>query len=198
MIKVGLTGGIGTGKSTVSNILISKGFKVIDADLIAREVLAKYPQILKSVKQEFGDGYFDWRGEFKRREFSNQIFRFPKLRIKYEAIIIPYILKEIDLAMKRYEKAGIEIIILDAPTLIENNFHKEMDYIIVVWADSNTQINRIKARNKITSADAISRINSQLSIEEKKDYANIIIDNNGDLNNTKIQVDELSEFLKVI
>ena len=66
MIKIGLTGGIGSGKSTVSSILISNGFKVIDADLVAKQVLIIYPEILEKIKDEFGQGYFDWRGEFKR------------------------------------------------------------------------------------------------------------------------------------
>lgn len=198
MIKIGLTGGIATGKSTVSQILIRAGFKVIDADLLARDVLERYPEILQKVRSEFGDGYFDWRGEFRRKEFGNHIFRFPKLRIKYEEIIIPYIKKEIELAFKRYEDNKEEIVILDAPTLIENELHKEMDYIILVWADNNTQIQRVKNRDKMSNSDAISRINSQMSIEEKKDFANIIINNNGDLTNVKRQVDDMIEFIKAI
>ena len=80
MIKIGLTGGIGSGKSTVSKMLINKGFTVIDADNIARDVLVKYPEIIDKIKIEFGTGFFDWRGEFRRREFGYHIFRFPKQR----------------------------------------------------------------------------------------------------------------------
>ena len=76
-----------------------------------------------------GRGYFDWRGEFKRKEFGNHIFRFPKLRIKYEQIIMPYIIKEIEEAFKRYEENGEKLVVLDAPTFIENNIHKKMDYV---------------------------------------------------------------------
>lgn len=198
MKKIGLTGGIGTGKSTVSSIFQSKGFTIIDADIIARDVLVKYPQILKSVRETFGSGYFDWKGQFKRAEFSNHMFKFPKLRVKYEEMIMPYIMKEINNSIKKYEKEGKDLVILDAPTLIENNFEKEMDYVILVIADTNTQISRIKARNRMTSADAVRRINAQMSLEEKKSYADIIIDNNGDLESTKIQLDQLTEFLKVI
>ena len=101
MIKIGLTGGIGTGKSTVSKILSTESFKVIDADLIAREVLEKNPRILDIIRTQFGSGFFDWRGEFRRKEFGNHIFRFPKQRIKYEGIIIPYIKEEIENQFKR-------------------------------------------------------------------------------------------------
>jgi dephospho-CoA kinase len=198
MIKVGLTGGIATGKSTVSRMLISNGFKVIDADLLARDVLQKYPEILQKVRTEFGEGFFDWRGEFRRKEFGNHIFRFPKLRVKYEEIIIPYIKKEIELAFKRYEQNNTQLVVLDAPTLIENNLTAEMDYVILVWADNNTQIQRIKSRDKLQSSDAVRRINSQMSIEEKKAYANIIIVNNGDLSNVKNQVDDIVQFFKSV
>ncbi len=198
MIKIGLTGGIGSGKSTVSKMLIEKGFKIIDADIISRNVLIKYPEIIDKIKIEFGTGFFDWRGEFRRREFGNHIFRFPKQRKKFEDIILPYINKEIFKAMDDYEKAGEKIVILDAPTLIENNLHTYMDYIIVVWVDNNTQIIRLKNRDRLSRDEAINRLNAQLSLDKKRDYAHIIIDNNGDLLKTKEQVDKVMDFLNVI
>lgn len=198
MIKIGLTGGIGSGKSTVSKMLIDKGFKVIDADNISKEVLIKYPEIIDKIKIEFGTGFFDWRGEFRRREFGNHIFRFPKQRKKYEDIIIPYIKKEIFNEIDSYEKAGERMVILDAPTLIENDLHKFMDYLVVVWVDNNTQVIRLKNRDRLSRDEAINRLNAQLSLDKKRDYAHIIIDNNGDLLKTKEQVDKLMDFLNVI
>ncbi len=198
MIKIGLTGGIGSGKSTVSKMLIDNGFKVIDADNISKEVLIKYPEIIDKIKIEFGTGFFDWRGEFRRREFGNHIFRFPKQRKKYEDIIIPYIKKEIFNEIENYEKTGTSIVILDAPTLIENNLHTDMDYIIVVWVDNNTQVIRLKNRDRLSREEAINRMNSQLSLDQKRDYAHIVIDNNGDLLKTKNQVDKVIDFLNVI
>ena len=198
MIKIGLTGGIGTGKSTVSKILSTEGFKVIDADLISREVLEKNPRILDIIRTQFGSGFFDWRGEFRRKEFGNHIFRFPKQRVKYEGIIIPYIKEEIQNQFERYEKNGEKIIILDAPTLIENNLHLDMDYVILVVADNSVQIKRIIERDKLTKSDAVSRINSQMPVEQKKEFANIIIDNNNDLIDTQKQVYDLIDFIKLI
>lgn len=198
MIKIGLTGGIGTGKSTVSKILSAEGFKIIDADLVSRDVLEKNPRILDIIRTQFGSGFFDWRGEFRRKEFGNHIFRFPKQRIKYEGIIIPYIKEEIETEFERYEKKGEKIVILDAPTLIENNLHLEMDYVILVVADNSVQIQRIISRDKLTKSDAVSRINSQMPVEQKKEFANIIIDNNCDLIDTQKQVYDLIDFIKLI
>ena len=198
MIKIGLTGGIGTGKSTVSDILKGEKFKIIDADIIAKEVLEKNPEILDMVRTQFGSGFFDWRGEFRRKEFGNHIFRFPKQRVKYEDIIMSYIKQSIEENIKVYEKKGEKIIIIDAPTLIENNLHIEMDYVILVYADNSVQIQRVMNRDKLTKVEAVSRINSQMSMEAKKEFANIIIDNNTDLIDTQKQVYDLIDFIKLI
>ena len=198
MIKIGLTGGIGTGKSTVSEILSSEGFKIIDADVISRDVLEKNTRILDIIRTQFGSGFFDWRGEFRRKEFGNHIFRFPKQSIKYEGIIIPYIKEEIENQFKKYEKEGEKLVILDAPTLIENSLHLEMDYVILIVADNSIQIQRIMSRDKLTKSDAVSRINSQMPVEQKKEFADIIIDNNNDLLDTQKQVYDLIDFIKLI
>ena len=198
MIKIGLTGGIGSGKSTVSFMLKEAGFNIIDADVIARDVLVKYPEILERVRVEFGSGFFDWRGDFRRKEFGNHIFRFPKQRKKYEEIILPYIKREIYENIDKLEKKNADFVIVDAPTLIENDLHKDMDYVILVWVDNNTQIQRVRSRDTLSRDEAINRINSQMPLDRKKDFANIIIENNDTLAKTKDQVDLLIEFLKSI
>ena len=198
MIKIGLTGGIGSGKSTVSFMLKEGGFEVLDADIVARDVLTKYPEILEKVKIEFGSGFFDWRGDFRRKEFGNHIFRFPNLRKRYEEIIVPYIKREIYEELDRLEKRGLDLVILDAPTLIENDLQNDMDYVILVWVDNNTQIQRVRNRDGLVRHDAINRINSQMPLEQKKEFANIIIENNDTLVKTKAQVDLLIEFIKSI
>lgn len=198
MIKVGLTGGIGSGKSTISKMFTSAGFPVIDADSISKLTLDKYPEILDRVRIEFGEGFFDWRGEFRRKEFGNHIFRFPKQRKKYEDIIMPYIKKEITDAFKKYEEKNEKIVILDAPTLIEQNLHEEMDYVILTWVNSNIQMKRIQLRDKLTKDDILNRINAQYSLEKKKELCDILIDNNGSIENTSNQVNGIITFLKDI
>ena len=198
MIKIGLTGGIGSGKSTVSFMLKDAGFNIIDADIIARDVLVKYPEILERVRVEFGSGFFDWRGDFRRKEFGNHIFRFPKQRKKYEEIILPYIKREIYENIDKLEKKNADFVIVDAPTLIENDLHKDMDYVILVWVDNNTQIQRVRSRDTLSKDEAINRINAQMPLDRKKDFSNIVIENNDTLAKTKEQVDLLIEFLKSI
>ncbi|MEQ8155536.1 MAG: dephospho-CoA kinase [Clostridiaceae bacterium] len=195
MLKVGLTGGIAAGKSTISGFLKENGFPIIDADTIAKEVLNKYPEILQKVRVDFGEGFFDWRGEFRRKEFGNHIFRFPKQRVKYESIILPYILKEIESQFKKYENKGEKIVILDAPTLIENNLHESMDLVVIVWVDQSTQLSRLKERDKLNQSEALQRINAQMSMEKKKEYGNIIIDNSKDIVSTMAQVKQLVDIL---
>ncbi|MBN1056046.1 MULTISPECIES: dephospho-CoA kinase [unclassified Clostridium] len=195
MIKIGLTGGIGTGKSTISDIFRSENFNIIDADVIAREVLQKNPQILDIIRNEFGTGFFDWRGEFRRREFGNHIFKFPKQRVKYESIIMPYIKEAINNAINSYEKKGDKVVIIDAPTLIENNMHEEMDYVVLVCAENSAQIKRVRDRDNLSKIEVVSRINAQMSLNEKKNFANVIIDNNGDLIETQKQVYDLIDYI---
>lgn len=193
MIKVGLTGGICSGKSTISSMIEEAGIPVIDADIIAREVLEKYPDILLRVRVVFGDHFFDWRGDFRRREFGNHIFRFPKERLKYEEIIMPYIKEEIATKLNEYERNNTKLVVVDGATLIENNMHQDMDMVVLIWVDKNSQIERMGFRDKLSKGEAINRINSQLSLESKKEYANLIIDNSGNLMKTKEQIDDLLE-----
>ena len=196
MIKIGLTGGICSGKSTISLMLKQEGFKVIDADVIAKDVL-RDKNILLEVKLNFGEHFFDWRGEFRRKEFGNHIFRFPKERIKYESIIMPPIKEAIENEIAIQKKNKEKLIIIDGATLIENGYTDELDMMILVYVKETTQINRMKQRDRLTQSEAVNRINSQWGIEKKKQFANLIIDNNGNLIKTKEQVDDLVEFLNL-
>ncbi|MGL4453336.1 MAG: dephospho-CoA kinase [Sarcina sp.] len=197
MIKIGLTGGICSGKSTISLMLKNAGFKVIDADVIAREVLEKNPNLLTEIRFTFGENFFDWRGTFRRREFGNHIFRFPKERVKYEALIMPYIKEAINAEFETHKKNKEKLVILDGATLIENGYNDELDMMILVFVKQSIQIQRIKERDKLTQNEAVNRINSQWSMEKKKEFANLIIDNNENLIKTKEQIDDLVEFLKL-
>lgn len=195
MLKVGLTGGIGTGKSTVSALFKAQDIPVIDADLIARKVLLVHPEILEIIKERFGEEYFDNKGNFLRRKMGALIFTSSEKKQEYEDIILPYIKEDIFKELKEYDDKEMKISIVDAPTLIESNLHVKMDVVVVVTADKEIQINRVMNRDGYTREEALQRISSQMSTEEKIKRADYIINNNGDLNETKEQVKRLIEEL---
>lgn len=196
MLKVGLTGGIGSGKSTVSSILKEKGIAVIDADVVSREVHALYPELTREIKLSFGEGFYDAHGNLKRKELGNYIFQNPGERKKLEDIVLPYIIREIFIRLQEYDKKGESWCILDAPTLIEQGLHQQMNFNILVWVDRQTQIERVMRRDGLTEQQVISRINAQMSLDRKKEFADFIIDNSKDLLTTRNQVERILAELK--
>lgn len=196
ILKVGLTGGIGSGKSTVSILLKELGIPVIDADIIARKVLENHPEILIEIKNTFGEKYFDEEGNFLRRKMGELIFRDIDKKKLYEGILMPYILRDIFYEINEYDNLGMDICVLDAPTLIENNLHVNMDFVIVIVVVKELQISRVMVRDGFSRAEAIMRINNQMATEEKVKYADYIIDNGDTLEYTKFQIKEIVQELK--
>lgn len=190
-INIGLTGGIGSGKSTVSSILKEKGIPIVDADIISRKVLDIYPEILVKVKKSFGEKFIDSSGNLKRRIFGNYIFINKEKRVEYEKIIIPYIIKQIFIEMDSYHKEGKAICVLDAPTLMEHKLHEKMDFNILVWVQRDVQIKRVMKRDNLTKDEVISRIKSQMDIDDKINLADFVIDNSKDINYTEKQVNSI-------
>lgn len=198
ILKIGLTGGIGCGKSTISMIFRENSIPVIDADEISRKVLLTHPDILLEIRKSFGDEYFDENGEFLRRKMGNLIFSDKSRKVQYENIIMPHIFHDILSEIKKYNDVGEEICIIDAPTLIENKLHTYMDKIIVVIASEEIQIERVMRRDNFSREEAIIRINNQMSTKEKCKFADFIIDNSGNLQETRIKVMKVISKLKLI
>ena len=196
MLKVGITGGIGSGKSTVSNMLRDKSLPIVDADLIAGEVFIIYPEVLRQIKEEFGCEFFNGEGNLKRKELGNYIFKSDIRRRKLEDIMMPFIIKEIYCRIKNYEADNCKICFLDAPTLIENNLHTDMDVTILVWVNSEVQIQRIMLRDALDLGKTMDRINAQMDLDEKKKFADFIIDNGGSIENTKLQLESIIKQLE--
>ncbi|GAA0117463.1 dephospho-CoA kinase [Clostridium senegalense] len=187
-IIVGLTGGIGSGKSTISKMIMEQDISIIDADKISREVLNIYPEILLKIKNEFGEEYFYEDGSLNRKKLGQYVFSSEILKKTLENIIIPYIKREIFDKIKKCRENMEEIAIVDAPTLIENNLQIYMDYVILVMVDEETQILRVIKRDLQSKEEVLKRIRNQLSLEEKIQYADYVIDNSKDLDFTKSQL----------
>jgi dephospho-CoA kinase len=193
---VGLTGNIGSGKSTISNLLREKKIPIIDADVVSREVLIKHPRLMEEIKSAFGKEYFDEKGNLLRKKLGTFVFSSKEKKLELEKIMIPYIIKDIFEKIKEYDSNGYDFCIVDAPTLVENNLHFYMNAIILVTVDKENQINRIMMRDSLTMNEAIIRINSQMTQEEKIKYADFIIDNNGNMEATIQQLERVLKSLE--
>ena len=187
---IGITGSIGTGKSTVSNYLISKGYSVVDADKISKGAYNIGSNGYKAILEVFGVEILNSNGEVDRKKIKKIVFdnsnMLQRLNMAIHPIIINEIEKEIEMLLESQS-----VVFLDAPLLIETELHKKVDKIIVVACDKNEQISRIIKRDKITAYMAISIINSQMSIDEKLKFADYIVYNNSTIENLYSQVDEI-------
>ena len=196
MIKVGLTGGIGSGKSTVSAIFKEFNIPIIDADVIARDVLTIYPEIKTNIKNIFGESFFDEEDKLRRKELGNFIFEDEEKTKELENIFIPFIKKEIFDKIEELDNLGRKICIVDAPTLIEQGLNKEMDYNILVSVEIDTQVKRIRKRDNLSDEEIMKRIESQMPLDKKKKYVDYLICNDGDLENTRMQTIEILKILE--
>lgn len=196
---IGITGGIGTGKSTVSKIIMEKGFSLIDADLIAREVVEVGEPAYSMIIEVFGERILNRDGSIDRKKLGNIVFGDTDLRLKLNNIVHPQIYKKIKEKLLYYSKSN-DIIFLDIPLLIEglensSKFGIVFDEIWVVYADRETQIRRIIERDKIDYESATRRIDAQLPIDEKLRFADVVIDNTGDLEELVSNVEKAIEAL---
>ncbi|WIF94398.1 dephospho-CoA kinase [Caminicella sporogenes] len=192
MKVIGLTGGIASGKSTVSSYLKELGAVVIDADIVAREIVEKGKPALKEIVKCFGKEVLNEDGTLNRKYLGKIVFNNPeKLKI-LNKITHERIIKNIKEKIKFYEHLGkYKVIFIDAALLIEMNMTDMVDEVWLVAIDREKQIERLMIRDKLTYDEALKRINSQMSLEEKKKYADVIIDNSKSIKDLKRQIDIL-------
>lgn len=188
MYIVGLTGGIASGKSTVSSMLTELGAYIIDTDKIAHTVVSPKQPALLAIAAHFGPKIMLPDGNLNRKMLGDIIFANPEERSCLEKIIHPYIEKQVEKNIGRAEKLGYKIVVIDVPLLFEAGWQHKVDEIWVVYVDLNIQVSRLVARNQLTYVQAIERINAQLDLEEKAKRSQVVIDNNSDIEITKQQV----------
>lgn len=193
MITIGLTGGIASGKSTVSSMIKDKGITVIDADLIYKELTMTDTNMLGMLRNEFGDKIFNSDGTLSRKQLGMAVFMDKHKLDRLNEITHPFIFNRIEDEVRKAEARGEDICVLDVPILIESGRHSISDFIVLVYADKPTQLKRLIKRNGFTEEEAQRRIDSQMDFEEKRKYADYIIDNSGELEDTRRQLDEILE-----
>ena len=190
MRVIGLTGGIATGKSTVSAMLRQLGAAVIDADQIAREVVEPGAAAFRDIAGRFPE-VIGPDGRLDRAQLADRIFASAEDRAALNAIVHPRIHRVFTEKLAALERKGVELAIYDAALLIENGLHQGLDGVILVSAPRETQIARLQERNRFTRQQAEARLASQMPLEQKARLANWTIDNSGDLAATRAQVTQL-------
>ncbi|MCL6479216.1 MAG: dephospho-CoA kinase [Peptococcaceae bacterium] len=190
---VGLTGNIGSGKSTVSGRLAQLGAEVIDTDLVARDVVAPGTPGLERIVREFGPGIINEKGELDRARMASIVFENPGARARLEAIVHPEVKRVVAERISDYRegRGSAPVLVVEVPLLIESGMHRMMDEIWVVTVDRSAQVERVIARSGLSGEEVEKRINAQMPQEEKCRYAHRVIDNSGTVEQTIRQVDAI-------
>ena len=195
-LLVGLTGGIATGKSTVSEKFRRLGGLIIDADLLAREVVEPGEPALAEIAAEFGAGVLDQDGRLDRKALGAVVFADAGRRRLLEALTHPRIRERFAARLQTLGAEGFRgLVFFDAAVMIESGNYRNMDRLVVVIADETTQLARLMARDGIDRDEALRKIRSQMPLADKAKLADYVIDNSGDRAATEAQARGVYEAL---
>lgn len=190
MYRIGLTGGVGCGKSTVALYMAKLGIPVIDADALAKEAVAKGSGALQEIEKTFGTSVIAEDGSLDRGRMAQIVFHDEKKRKILNGIIHPYIWEKTAEALYRYQEEGNPVVVLDSPLLLENGGQLRVESVWVVTVPKEEQIRRVMERNHVTREDVLSRMSRQMETKDKIRYADVVIDNSGTPEETYAQVDK--------
>ena len=191
MFKIGLTGGIASGKSTVLTYFKDKGIPYIDADIVAREVVEPGTEGLKAIVDTFGSHVLHADGTLNREALGAIVFHNEEKRQLLNSCLKTHIRNRIMELTSQYEQGNTPILIYDIPLLIEGEWYTMMDEVWLVYVNEISQIERLMSRNGYTREDALARINSQMRLDDKRAYADIIVDNNGTPHDLTVQLNTI-------
>lgn len=197
MYKIGLTGGIASGKSTVLRWLQKKGVPYIDADVVAREVVEPGTLGLQELVNAFGPNTMLEDGTLNRAYIGSLVFSDPKALETINSILQPHIRRRIQELTEEWEAKGKQAIIYDIPLMFETDWHTQMDEIWLVYVNPVTQLERLMKRNAYSEQEALDRIRSQMSLDEKRDLSTVVIDNSGTMKQLEKQLRKLWKIAKI-
>jgi dephospho-CoA kinase len=187
----GLTGGIASGKSTVAKMLHSKGIPVVDADVVAREVVAPNSIGLKKIVDHFGEGILGDDGALDRQKLGKIVFNNPEHRKKLESITHPRIFQGIAKKLGEFRSQGHSLALVEAALMVETGSFRLYEGLVVVGCEKEQQLQRLMSRNNFTNEEAQSRIDSQMPLSEKRKVANYYVDNSSTIEELQKQIDSL-------
>jgi len=193
---VGLTGGIASGKSTVAEILKRQGAAIINADVLAREVVEPGRQAWTEIVNTFGTAVLQPDRALDRQKLRAIIFDDPAVRKKIESIIHPQVRALAEQRIREHAAAGYAVIVYEVPLLFEGNLQEWLRPVILVACDVDTQRNRLQSRDNLSAAQAQKHIDAQMSLEAKRRLADYVIENNGSLEDLERQVQAVLEKIK--
>lgn len=197
MLRVGLTGSIAVGKSFVTNVLAELGCHVLDADEIAREVVSPDSAALNQVIAEFGPDALQADGTLDRAKLGSIVFADPEKRQLLNSILHPYIIAAQDQQLREWEAEDPDGMgVVDAALMVESGGYKRFDKLIVVHCRPDVQLKRLMARSGLSRAEAEQRIGSQMSQEEKKKFADYLIDSSDGFETTREQTEQVYATLR--
>lgn len=191
MLRIGLTGGIGSGKSTVAAMLREAGFPVVDADQVARDNMAPGSPVLEAVADAFGRDILAEGGELDRAELARRAFVSQEKTQLLNGITHPAIREEAERRLSQFEAAGERAAVYDMPLLVELGLHETMDLTVVVDVDPEERVRRLVGSRGLDEQDARQRIERQIDDSTRKSHADVVIDNNGSVDELEPQVNKL-------
>jgi dephospho-CoA kinase len=192
----GITGGLGSGKSTVSRMLLQRGVPVLDADKIAKEVVEVGSPGLQQIIRDFGPGVLNSQGGLDRLKMAQIVFGDPERLKQLETIVHPLVQQAVRERRQWLEDQGSEFAFYDVPLLFEKNLQRDFDGILVVACSEEHQIQRLKKRNNWSDGEIQQRLKSQIPLSQKINGATFVLENDSDLGSLEIQVDKLLIDLK--
>lgn len=191
MKKIAITGGIGSGKSAVTEYVRSLGFTVVDADEISRDFTSKNGKSIPLIRECFGDRFFLQDGSLDRARIRKEIFSDETAKKKYEWCTTRLVISEIDDIIENAEIAGLDVLFFDIPLLFESGLEDDYDLIWLVTADTSLRVKRVSERDSVSEEQVLRVIDSQLSDDIKRLKAHAVIDNSGSLKDLYQNVDSL-------